>query len=168
MYMCRYMFIWAVFPTTVEMDLSLYQWWGFIINRSRCPYMYGPSPFTESQWMNRVGITRMCGIRVDRETGPLEIDVGVGWECTLTVCWPRTRALIATALRHTSIVTRPSVFASLFNTQVSSKKQQNMLKMQTAPIFYSSITVYSKLHHLFRGTLWCFSLRVCLPVFQVC
>lgn len=40
--MCRYMFIWAVCPTTVEMDLTFVLLVRFIIAQPITQYMYGP------------------------------------------------------------------------------------------------------------------------------
>lgn len=126
MYTCRYMFIWATCPTTVEMDLTFVLVVRFVslkLNGS-CYLVHvwpfpGLSVYREPMREPRFWMTWMCvggGVRGtenwtfrDREgykdfASSCRMD-----ECFISIVFlTRTRASLETALRHTSIATRPS------------------------------------------------------------
>ena len=118
MYMCRYMFIWAVCPTTVEMDLTFVLVVRFIsLNLNMSYYLVYVWPLTMLS-VHRTPVNEprfwmawMCeGVRGTKK-GPLAIerDVDFASSCRKEVLkyLTRTRASLATALRLTSIATRP-------------------------------------------------------------
>lgn len=120
MYMCRYMFIWAACPTTIEMDLTFVLMVRFIwLNRDRSYYLVyvWPLPLlsVHKKPVNepRLWMTWMCD--GNRKPGPLEIvrDADFASSCRMevwlvqTFYWTRTRASLATAPRNTSIATGP-------------------------------------------------------------
>lgn len=75
MYMCRYMFIWAACPTTVEMDLIfalVVRFILFSLDRSCYLVCVWPLPLL-SVYKKPGNDMNVCG-EGDRKTGPLEIE----------------------------------------------------------------------------------------------
>lgn len=74
MYMCRYMFIWAVCPTTVEMDLTLVLVMRFIsFNLNRTYYIVRVWPLPLLSVCRKPMNDMIVWGEGNRTTGPLEI-----------------------------------------------------------------------------------------------
>lgn len=116
MYMCRYMFIWAVCPTTVEMDLMFVLVVRFLsLSLNRSYYLVRVWPLRSLSVQREPASEPRSCMNVwgegDRGTGPLEIERDVDFASLFRMemkYLTRTRASLATALRHTSTATRPS------------------------------------------------------------
>lgn len=170
MYMCRYMFIWAVCPTTVEMDLTFVMVERF--NGSYNLVLVWPLPllslYREPISEPRLWISWMCGVGWtgtwtfrDRQGCRFCQLMKDGSMNHLNRVLTRTRASLVTALRHTSTATRPRapmLVCLHFWCLSGENKQRKLLKLQLQHrhilLFHHKLSIPNNIVYL-AVAVWC-------------